>query len=271
MFEKKLKFAFLGSGEFSSKVLEVLFQNKVIPDILVTLPDKPKGRGLRVQANPAKIWAEKNNIKITTNLEILVNNYEIFIVAAYGKIIPKKILDIPKHGTINVHPSLLPKFRGASPIQSFILSNEKKTGVTIVLLDEKIDHGPIIIQRKLITDNLQLLNYKELEEKLAELGGNLLVEIIPKYLNNEIKPQKQDHLQATFTKKITKQDGLINLETDSPEIIYKKIRAFTPWPSVYTFIKGKRIIITKAELINSKLKILKIKPEGKNEMDFKGF
>ena len=141
------------------------------------------------------------------------SDYDLFIVASYGKIIPKSVLEIPKFGALNVHPSLLPKFRGPSPIQSFILSGEEKTGVTIMLMDEEVDHGKIIAQREFEARNTKSeirnksqiqnlkLNSKELEEKLAELGGQMLVDAIPKWINGEIKPQEQDHSQATFTEK----------------------------------------------------------------------
>lgn len=281
-----IKFIFFGGSDFSVKILEILYQNDFIPQLIITTPDKPRGRKMIITPPPVKLWAQKNNIKISQpekldirnlKLEIGEINIDFAVIAAYGKIIPKEILDIPKCGTLNVHPSLLPKFRGPSPIQSFILSGEQITGVTIMLTDEQVDHGAIIAQRQLkeigfpLGNPISKYNYKELEEKLTELGGKLLVEIIPDFMAGKIKPQEQDHSQATFTKKITKQDGLINLETDNPETIIKKIRAFMPWPNVYYFENSKRIIITKAELIDNKLKILRIKPGGKNEMDFNSY
>ena len=264
-----MRFAFFGGGDFSVKVLEILEQKGFVPELIITTPDKPKGRKLILQPTPLKNWAQKNNIPVVTNYELPITNYDLFIIAAYGKIIPKEILDIPKYGTLNVHPSLLPKYRGPSPIQSFILSEEKETGVTIMLTDEQVDHGPIITSSKLQAPSSKLF-YKELEEKLAELGGNLLVETIPKFINGEIKPQEQNHSRATFTKKITKEDGLIDWK-EPEDLIERKIRAFTPWPSVYYFENDKRIIITKAELSEGKLKILRIKPEGKNEMDYNSY
>ena len=137
-----------------------------------------------------------------------------------------------------------------------------------MLIDEEMDHGPISCAAKLEISNL---TYKKLEEKLAELGGKLLVETIPKWLKAEIKPQEQDHSKATFTKKITKEDGLIDLKNEPAEIIERKIRAFTPWPGAYTFINNKRLIITKAELKDGRLVIERVKPEGKKEMDFRDF
>jgi len=269
-----MKYVFFGTSEFSVTILEILYQNNFIPDLIITTPDRPKGRGLKLKPNPVKIWAQKNNIKFIepeklTRYVLPVTHYDLFIIAAYGKIIPKEILEIPEGGTLNVHPSLLPKFRGPSPIQSFILSGEKETGVTIILADEKVDHGPIIAKSEIF--NAESETYKELEEKLARLGGNLLVEVLPKFLNGEIKPQEQNHSEATFTKKITKEDGLIDLEKDPPELIERKIRALNPWPGVYTFINGKRLIITKAKLTDSGLKILYIKPEGKKEINLKDY
>ena len=134
------------------------------------------------------------------------SDYDLFIVASYGKIIPKSILDIPKFGILNVHPSLLPKFRGPSPIQSFILSGEEETGVTIMLMDEEVDHGSILSISNL-KSKISNLNAVRLEEKLAELGGQMLVDAIPKWVNGEIKAQEQDHSQATFTQKSPKKTG----------------------------------------------------------------
>ncbi|MCX6731666.1 MAG: methionyl-tRNA formyltransferase [Candidatus Parcubacteria bacterium] len=268
-----MKFAFFGTGDFSVKVAEILFQNNFIPEFIITTPDKPAGRKMLLTPPPLKIWAQKNNIEFIqleklTRYALPVTHYDLFIIAAYGKIIPKEILDIPKYGTLNVHPSLLPKYRGPSPIQSFILSGENETGVTVMLTDEQIDHGQILAKSEIRSTKSE--TYKELEEKLAELGGKLLVETIPDFIAGKIKPVAQDHSKATFTKKITKQDGLINFD-EPPELIERKIRAFTPWPSVYTFINNKRIIITKAKLIDGELKIERIKPEGKNEMDAANF
>ena len=308
-----LNFAFFGTSELSVKILEKLIENGYIPSLVVTAPDKPRGRKMIMTPPPVKVFAQKNNLKIIqpeklnsklfqkTDLPGLTSqslratmqdgfssDYDLFIVASYGKIIPKSVLEIPKFGALNVHPSLLPKFRGPSPIQSFILNGEEKTGVTIMLMDEQVDHGQILSQKEFVAlnpkseirnksqiQNLKL-NSKELEEKLAELGGQMLVDAIPKWVNGEIKPQEQDHGQATFTKKISKEEGLVDLEKDSPEEIYRKFLAFQPWPGIYYFTekngKKTRIIITGIELSeSSELKIKKIKPEGRNEMNYEKF
>jgi methionyl-tRNA formyltransferase len=268
--KNSVKYVFFGTGDFATKVLEVLCQNDFVPELVVTTPDKPKGRKMILTPSPVKIFADKNNIKTITDYSLLTTDYSLFTVADFGRIIPKNILNMPKHGTLNIHPSLLPKFRGSSPIQSFILSGEEETGVTIIKIDEEVDHGPILAQQEFSISNFQFSKYKELEKKLAELGGEMLAKIIPDWIEGKIMACEQNHSQATFTKKITKEDGLIDLG-EPAEIIARKVRAFTPWPGAYFFANNKRIIITDAEEKNEELKIKKVKPEGKNEMVFADF
>lgn len=284
MDSKKLNFVFFGVSELSVKVLDILIKNGYMPDLVITTPDKPKGRKMIMTPPPVKqhmansgwqIGIEQLEKLSAISHKLSAIRPDLFIVASYGKIIPKSILDIPKFGTLNVHPSLLPKFRGPSPVQSFILSGEKETGTTIMLMDEQVDHGQIVSISK-IKSQISNLNAKQLEEKLAELGGQMLVDIIPKWISGEIKPTEQDRNQATFTKKITKEDGLVDLEKDKPEIIYKKFLAYYSWPGIYYFAeknsKKIRVIITDMELSETgKLKINKVKPEGKNEMEFEIF
>lgn len=283
MFEAQPKFVFFGSSELSVKVLDILIKNGYTPDLIITVPDKPQGRKMVMTPPPIKVFAQANNLKIDqpnflSSYNLQPNVYNLLIVASYGKIIPKSILDIPKFGTLNVHPSLLPKFRGPSPIQSFILSGEEKTGVTIMLMDEQIDHGPILVKRELepsiFNFKFSKLNAKQMEEKLAELGGQMMVDIIPKWINKEIKAEEQDHSKATFTKIIKKEDALIDLNAD-PYQNFLKIQAYAGWPNAYFFTqrKGKkiRVVIKKASFENGKLTIEKIIPEGKKEMDYKDF
>ena len=277
-----IKFVFFGTGDFASIVLDYLHKNNFCPALIVTTPNKPKGRKMELIPNPVKEWANKNSKVIVQpdNLneirDLLVGAYDVFVIADYGKIMPKHILNIPNKGCLNIHPSLLPKFRGSSPIQSFILSEEEETGTTIIYMDEQIDHGPIVAQTHLDIKcpSEYLMSYKELEKKLAELGAQLLINTLPEWINDKIKTKEQNHNQATFTKKIKKEDGLINLN-DYPEKNMKKILAFTPWPGAYFFIKKSdepfRIIVTEAELNEGKLIIKKIKPEGKNEMPLNDF
>ncbi len=265
------KIVFFGTPEFSVKILEALYENNFAPVLVITAPDKSRGRKMTLTPSPAKEWAKKHGISVEHDFKNVKSaNPDLFIVASFGKILAKEILEIPKFGAINVHPSLLPELRGPSPIQTTILNGEKETGVTIMLLNEKMDEGPILAIANL-KSQISKLTYKELEEKLAELGGKLLMETIPKWLNGKIKPLPQNHNKATYTQIITKKDGEIDWN-ESAEIIERKIRAFTPWPGVYAFVSNKRIIITEAELDKKgALKIKRVKPEGKNEMSFEDY
>ncbi|MCR4284264.1 MAG: methionyl-tRNA formyltransferase [Parcubacteria group bacterium] len=275
----KLKIAFLGSPLFAVKILEELKKEDLTPSLIITARDKPKGRKLTLTPSPVKIWANKEKIptlqparlnEIYDNLK--KENWDIFILAAFGKIIPKEIIEIPKHGILNVHPSILPKYRGPSPIQSAILAGDKDFGVTIMLLDEELDHGPILAASHLpLATNI---DYEELENALAELGGKLLAESILLWIEGKIKATPQKHEKATYTEKIKKEDALINWN-NPVEINYRKIRAFYPRPGAYFFLikdnKPFRIIVTKVSLTDGKLRLEKIKPEGKKEMLFNDF
>lgn len=269
-----MNFAFFGTDEFSVKTLNTLKERGFLPNLIVTTPDKPQGRKMVLTPPPVKVWAIENKIDFVQpiklkDFEFPAGDWDVFIVASYGKIIPQTILDIPKAGTLNIHPSLLPKYRGATPLESAILSDDIETGVTIIILDAEMDHGPIVAQTKTLLDNKY---YEELRDELAETGGNLVANILPDFVAGKITPIEQDHTQATFTKKIIKEDGLINL-ADDLIINFRKIRAFTPWPSAYFFDtrngKNIRTIIKKAHLEGGALKIDRVTPEGKTEMDWK--
>lgn len=249
-----MNYIFFGTPHFAVIILEALIKADYLPALVVTAPDKPKGRGHILTPPSVKIRAEKHDIPVLQPVTLKSNEIinaivalrpDFFIVAAYGKIIPKTLLDIPQSGGLNIHPSLLPRYRGPSPIQAAILNGDKTTGVTIMLMDEEMDHGPILAQQEL-TLNIQCstptLNVerchtaKELSEKLGELGAQLLIETIPKWLNNEITPQSQDHTKATYTKIITKEDGRVEWRA-SAEKIERMTRAYTPWPSAWTILK----------------------------------
>ena len=274
----KTDFAFFGTDNFSVGVLDELKKVGFLPTLIITSPNKPKGRGLKITPPPAKLWAIENKIDFVQPEKLDAEfNLPLGIVASYGKILPAKILASFPKGALNVHPSLLPKYRGASPIQAQILNDEKKVGITIILMDEKMDHGPVLAKRELEipSSNDQIPNEipttKELSEKLAAEGGKLLAETIPKWLAGEIKPIPQDNSQATFCQKITKEDGLIDLNGDSRQN-FLKIQAFAGWPGAYFFVEqnGKKIRmkITKASFVNGQLKIESVIPEGKREISF---
>ena len=178
---------------------------------------------------------------------------DLMVVASYGKIIPKSILDIPKYGALNVHPSLLPKYRGASPIPATILNGDKITGVTIIKMDEKMDHGPIVATRKISLTGQE--KFPDLINKLFQLGAELLVKTIPDFITKRLKPVGQNHAKALFCLPLTRQSGYFDINSPpSPEKLDRMIRAYYPWPGVWTRWSNK---------------IVKFYPEGKIQMEGK--
>jgi len=269
-----MKWVFFGGSQFSVYVLEELKLHGILPKLIITTPDKPKGRKLILTPTPAKVWAKENSIEVLNNYNLLSKDYDLFLVASYGKLIPKEIFEIPTHKTLNIHPSLLPKYRGASPIVSQILSGDTEIGITIMEIVEEMDAGPVVIQKQLKLEEWPIGN-KELEKILAIEGARLFAHILPEWLEGAIDPIMQDETKATFCAKIKKEDGLLdidlnNLEKNADQNLLK-IKAFEGWPTAYFFLDGKRIIITDATLENSELKILTVKPEGKSEMPFEDF
>ena len=273
---------FFGTDEFSVIVLETLKTRGFLPALVLTTPDKPQGRHLTLTPPPVKLWAIKNDIKFiqppsfkdsSAIDKLKALSCQLFVVASYGKIIPQSVLDLPEHGTLNIHPSLLPKFRGATPLQSAILAGEEKTGVSIMKLDALMDHGSLLGQIVISLTDWQPY-YQELHDRSATEGANLLADLLPAYLAGKLIPVEQDHSMATYTQKIEKADGQLDL-TGDPEINYRKVRAFTPWPGVFFFIKKDnrelRVSIKKARLENGQLIIEKVVPEGKKEMDWASF
>jgi len=254
MILKTLKIIFWGTPEFAIPALKSLLENGYQIVAVVTNPDEPVGRKQIMTPPPVKVLANKHKIPVYQPINLKDNNFvkelptaDIFIVAAYGKIIPKKILEIPKLGTLNIHPSLLPKWRGPSPIQSTILNGDSETGVTIIKIDELMDHGPAIatINFRLPTANKP--TFKELHEKLAKLGAELLIEILPKYIAGEIKPEPQDDSKATYSKILKRDDGRIDWPRPAEEI-ERQIRAYESWPGSFTvWPDGKNYLRLKIE------------------------
>ncbi len=280
MNNQNVKTAFFGSSEFSVIVLEELKSNGFLPDLIVTTPDKPKGRKMIISPNEVKVWGQANNISIISPASIRtpeflaeISNYPLHLTASYGKIIPDSVIQAANKGSINIHPSLLPKFRGPSPLQSTILNDEKDTGVTLMLIDKEIDHGAIVAQEK-ITLNKWPVSFDELANITGKIGAKLFLKILPDWLNGQIKPQEQDHSTATFTKKVEKVNGEIDLNNDQYKN-YLKICAYSDWPKTYFFAekddKKIRVIIKEADFIDNKLDIKRVIPEGKNEMSYQDF
>ena len=281
----KLNFVFWGTPDVASETLEILKKSGFVPALIITSPDAKAGRGLHLQASPVAVFAEQNNIRclkpekldeeFVSNLE--TRTYNLIIVVAYGKIIPENILNMPKFGSINIHYSLLPKYRGASPVESAILNGDTETGVTIQKMVYKMDAGDIIAGEK--TNILPDETAPELRKRLIKLGGELLVKTLTSSALRQAQDSspfaggaKQNESEATFCKKIKKEDGLIDLNDDAKKNLqnYNKFRAYATWPRTYFFKNGKRIIITKAKLQEGKFIVEKIIPEGGKEQEYKG-
>jgi len=284
-----MKCVFFGTPEFAAIILEKLIKVGFIPEAVVCNPDRPVGRKKIITPSPVKARIMNYELGIRDKIKILQpekldsslfiipnSSFDVFVVAAYSQIIPKEILEIPRLGTIGVHPSLLPKYRGSSPIQSAILNGDKETGVTLYLMDDKMDHGPILSQREL---EFSIFNFQFsiLYQKLAELSADLLIETLPKFLNREIEPITQNESQATYTKKFITEDGRIDPEDLSAAqngaslekaiMIERKIRALNPEPGVFTFINGKRVKLLEAKISDGKIVITKTQIEGKKPQE----
>ncbi|MBU2101257.1 hypothetical protein KKH05_00840, partial [Patescibacteria group bacterium] len=250
------------------------------PVALVCNPDRPAGRK-KILTPPAtkkliqekdlniEIFQPENKQELVALSPTLTEMADFGIVAAYGLIIPRKFIESFKQGIIGVHPSLLPKYRGASPIRSAMLAGEKVTGVSLFMLDEKVDHGAILAQKDVYITGQY---YEELAEELAILSGNLLVEILPDFKDKKIEAKEQNHEEATSTEKFTTEDARIEFEDlkiaqggnlGKAEQILRKIKAFNPEPGAFTFIDKKRTKILRARLEDSKLILEQVQKEGK--------
>lgn len=272
--QNNLKFVFFGTPDVASETLEILKQNGYLPSLIVTSPDAKKGRGLELQASPAALFAEANNIpclktiKLDEEFTLLLStfNFQLNVVVAYGKIMPENVINLPRLGSINIHYSLLPKYRGASPVESAILNGDTVTGVTIQQMEYKLDAGDIMVVEE--TEIFPTETAPELRARLIKKGGELLVKNLPEIISGTLQKIKQNEAKATHSKKIKKEDGLIDLNDDGVEN-YNKFRAYATWPRTFFFKDNKRIIITQAHLENGNFIIDKIIPEGGKEMDYK--
>ena len=288
----KNNFIFFGTPDVASRTLEILKASGYLPSLIVTSPDKPAGRGLHMTPTPVSIWAEENNItclkpeKITQEfIEKLMLppvgpmashksdlGIDLFIVVAYGKILPETLINTSRLGTINIHYSLLPRWRGASPLEAALLNGDDKTGVSIQQMAYKLDSGPVIAENEIgIDDNT---TKEELRDKLIKMGGELLCDILPSIFNKSISPQIQDETKATYCKKINKEDGEIDLAGNQREN-FNKYRAFSGWPGVYFFTtkhnKKIRVKIKEAIFENNQFIVKRVTPEGKKEINYEDF
>ena len=296
-----MRIVFLGGGEISVPSLKRLIDDGHEILAVVCQPDKPNARGNKIEMLPVKKFAISKNIPVLQFTKIREDgvlplkelNPDLMVVVAYGQILSQEVIDLPKFGTINVHASLLPKYRGSSPIISAVLSGEETTGVTIMRIAKEVDSGNIFLKDE--TKILENETAGELSERLAELGANLLSKVVVEIENGTAKEEPQDHSQATFTKMIRKEDGLIDFSKTAKEI-KNQVRAFNPAPVAYVERNGEKIKVFEAEIVpadetvkngevicsNNKegivvkcgkdaLKILKLQAPGGKAMDWKSY
>lgn len=251
---KELKVVYMGTPDFSVPPLEALIELTNVVGI-VTQPDKEVGRKKEIKFSPVKEIALKHNIKLfqpnkikNDYKEILELNPDIIITCAYGQIVPKELLDFPKYKCINIHASLLPKYRGGAPIHRAIINGEKKTGVTIMYMDEKMDSGDILYQKEIKIEDSD--NVGTLFDKLSLLGKNMIIEFLPKLIKKDYNRIKQDESKVSYAYNITKEDEKIDFNKTSKDV-YNKIRGLNPWPVGYTFLDEKKVKIYSCNIGNS--------------------
>lgn len=265
---QKAKIVFFGTPDFVVPILNSLHQNFDLKAV-VTTPDQPQGRKMILTSTPVSLVAqslglpifkpEQLNDSVTLKLKNL--KPDLFVVASYGKIVPQQILDIPKYGSINIHPSNLPKFRGPSPIQAQILDGIENSAVSFILMDPEIDHGPLIFKEKYLIKPDD--TFKSLQVSMFKRASELLPGVIEDFIRGKITAKEQNHKEATFTNHIERQNGYFEIQNPpSKEKLHKMIRAYFPWPSVWTKWNGKIVKFFPDE---------KIQMEGKNPVSLKDF
>lgn len=249
-----LKIVYMGTPDFSVKPLDELNKNYDVIAV-VTQPDKKIGRKQEVRYSKVKEYALENNIKVLQPKkireeyqEIIDLNPDIIITCAYGQIIPKELLDYPKYKCINIHASLLPKYRGGAPIHRCIINGEKYTGITIMYMSPKMDEGDILYQEKIdisLDDNVGTLH-----DKLSKLGSKMIISFLPKLIDGDYKPIKQDSKEATYAFNISREDEKIDFNKNTVDI-YNQIRGLSPWPSAYAYLDDKIIKVFNSKIGNS--------------------
>uniref|UniRef100_A0A7V3RHY4 Methionyl-tRNA formyltransferase n=1 Tax=candidate division WOR-3 bacterium TaxID=2052148 RepID=A0A7V3RHY4_UNCW3 len=253
-----MKIIFFGSTDFSLPILKRIHEVYGVEGVVTSKP-KPKGRGLKVELSVIGKWAENTGIKVFTPENPNASDFikalrdmkpDIFVLSAYGYILSGDLLKVPKLGGVNIHPSLLPKYRGAAPIQRAIMAGEKKTGVTIFFMDEKIDHGKIIMQREIPVEKND--TYGSLSQRLSHLGAEMIIETLKKIESGQYPLIEQNEREMSYAPKIKKEETIINWNEKS-EKIYNLIRALNPTPGARTSFRGKELIILEVEIGNKKI------------------
>ncbi len=254
-----MKIAFMGTPDFAVSCLEKLIESDHEVVGVFTQPDKKRGRGQTISATPVKLTAVKNaipvfqpeNLKSNDALNVIENlQPDLIVVVAYGKILPKSILDLPKFGCINVHASLLPEYRGAAPIQWAIIDGKKKTGVTTMYMDEGLDTGDILLKKEISIEEDETA--RELYDRLSKLGADLLLETLKKLASGNLIPEKQDEDKATYSKMLTKEMAEIDWTKKAADI-HNSVRGLIPWPVARTSLDGGALKIYKTRLANDEV------------------
>jgi methionyl-tRNA formyltransferase len=268
-----MRIIFMGTPDFAVPALQALLASEHDIIAVYTREPKPKGRGMKLQKSPVHLLANEHNIPVYTpkslkkskaaQAEFAALNADIAVVAAYGLILPQEVLDAPRHGCLNIHGSLLPRWRGASPIQHAIWKGDSETGITIMQMDAGMDTGDMLLKKTVPitqqTTSMSLFN------DLSTLGGEAILETLSNL--DRLTAEKQDEAQATYAPMLIKVDGEINQDA-SPQEIDRQIRALNPWPG--TFVQGRkgRVKILSAHLDDSKLIYDMVQPEGKSKMGY---
>jgi methionyl-tRNA formyltransferase len=247
-----LRVVFMGSPEFGVPSLEQLVLNRYQVVSVYTQPDRPAGRGRSLAPPPVKAAAKSLGLEVVQPpslkeagvvKELAQFRPDVIVVAAFGQILPRSVLDIPRLGAVNVHPSLLPRFRGASPVASAILAGDEFSGVSIMLMDEGLDTGPVLARAQVPVSALDTTG--SLTTKLSSVGARLLLEALGHYLRGELTPQPQNEAEATYSSPISKEEGEIDWHLPALDI-WRRVRAFHPWPGCYTKWRGKKLDIIEA-------------------------
>jgi methionyl-tRNA formyltransferase len=255
-----LRIVFFGSPQFAVPSLEALVQDaRLSIELVVTQPDRRAGRGRALVAPPVKtaafahqipVW-QPETLRSDDALERLRSiDADLYVVVAYGELFQRRVLALPKHGCLNVHPSLLPRYRGSSPIQSAILNGDRETGVTIIQMVRRLDAGPIVAQERVPLDGTETGG--SLSARLADLAGVMLPDTAVDWSAGRIEPHPQDDELATYTRELTKASGEIDWTLDAVQI-ERAVRAYQPWPTAWTTLAGKRLVIERVELSDQTL------------------
>lgn len=279
-----MRIAFFGTDRFATTTLDRLAAAGIAPAAIVCAPDRPAGRGMELREPEAKAWAKRHGVTCLQPEKLdeafaadlrARGPWDAFAVASYGKIIPARVLEIPASGCLNLHPSLLPRHRGATPIEAAMLADERDTGVSVILMDEKMDHGPILAQAALAFDEWPAR--PEVERRAAEVGGDLLADTLTAWLAGGIAAQPQDESRATYTKMLQKADGDLAKATTERER-FLRIQAMSPWPGAFLYVTAKngrpvrvKILSARWDAEARRCAFGSVVPEGRGATDWESF